>query len=102
MRSDSFPVRIIFQLVDEDAYPVYMAVMVPKRLIRKATDRNLLKRRIREIYRIHKPRIRIKGHSLQMLIQYRSDETTDHQSIERAYLKAVAKMTGKIENQVNG
>ncbi len=35
--------------------PALMAVSVPKRLFKRAVDRNLMKRRIREAYRLQKP-----------------------------------------------
>ena len=36
-----------------------MLISIPKRLIKHATDRNLLKRRIREAYRVNKPELPI-------------------------------------------
>ncbi len=38
----------------ESAYPARLLISVPRRRIRKATGRNLLRRRIREAYRHHK------------------------------------------------
>ena len=48
-----------FQVVRLDGpfdskYPVRILISVPKRKVRKAVHRNLLKRRIREAYRLHK------------------------------------------------
>jgi len=47
-----FPFRVIWMeaLLDGD-FPVQVAISVPKRNFKRAVDRNLLKRRIREAYR---------------------------------------------------
>ena len=56
----SFPIKLVYLPLDEgqDDAPAYLfGVTVPKRLHRKAHERNLLKRRIREAYRKNKPPI---------------------------------------------
>lgn len=64
-----------------------MAVSVPKRLFKRAVDRNLLKRRIREAYRLQKPVFLEFLHaselSLQVVIQYRGREIESYQTIEK-------------------
>jgi ribonuclease P protein component len=48
-------IKVLFIEVPQSAYPACRVVFsVPKRNFKKAVDRNLIKRRMREVYRNHK------------------------------------------------
>lgn len=100
-RTEAIPIRLIYQLTDPGTERVSMAAIVPKRLIRKAVDRNLLKRRIREVYRTNKPGPLAKDRSLHLLIQYRSEHISDYRTIEKAYKKAVKAMMTRLEQEAS-
>ena len=59
-----------------DQASLSMAIAVPKRMFKRAVDRNLMKRRIREAFRLHKhqllPCLTDRNSQLAILIKYQS------------------------------
>lgn len=76
--------RVCF--LKEESGPSRILTSVPKRYFKRAVKRNLLKRRIREAYRLNKEELPQLGY-LVMLV-YTGTEVSDYQSIE-AEVKAV-------------
>lgn len=52
----AFPLKLIYILEDQSEYfpPSQFAFTVPKRSFKKAVDRNFIKRRMKESFRLHK------------------------------------------------
>ena len=97
----SYPVRILFNTKGIGPKPASLAISVPKRLFKRAVDRNLLKRRIREAYRLSKPQFYTRLQALQIkadvVIQYQQKEILDYQTIEAGVVKALEKVVNKLE-----
>jgi ribonuclease P protein component len=78
-----------------------MAVSVPKRLFKKAVDRNLLKRRIREAYRLNKADLSDmlvnKQIRLQLIIQYQKGEIQGYPMIEKAVKEGLAMLMNQLK-----
>lgn len=74
----------------KEPYGVQIAVSVPKKLFKKAIDRNLLKRRMREAFR--KNQNTLQGNFyIEIMFIYTSSEIQAYQVIEKA-------MTGLIDD----
>jgi len=95
--------RILYNLEGEGPHPVAMAVSVPKRFFKKAVDRNLLKRRIREAYRLNKPGLyelaRNRGVKIHMVIQYHEREISNYSTIEKGLHKGLMKLAQNLDRQ---
>ena len=72
---------------------------VPKRKIRKATDRNLLKRRMKEAYRKNKSKFEIKDHALVIAIIYQKSYIQSYSYIEDELKKLMQRLNQKLEKE---
>ena len=82
------PLRLVYRKVNDGSAPIMMTVSVPKKLIKKAVHRNLLKRRIREVYRQHKPAIskqtEEKSYHYEIMFLYQATEVLEYRTIKNA------------------
>lgn len=84
-----YPLRLIWQEMpqsEEQGASIQLAVAVPKKNFPHATDRNLMRRRVREAYRINKYFIYEKmqgtGRNFAWMVLYTGKEASDYQEIE--------------------
>lgn len=74
-RATAFPIRLIYLLCDvedSDTTPIKCAFSVPKRIFKKAVDRNILKRKMREAYRLNRLELKekLKKDNKQLLLTF--------------------------------
>jgi ribonuclease P protein component len=101
LSGDSFlcyPLKVV-RLISDDIsslFPAQVAFSVPKRNFKKAHDRNLLKRQMREAYRIRKSLLyqflELKKEKLGLMIVYIGKEKEEFQQIESAMSKVISRL----------
>lgn len=89
-----YPLRLVYrqQEAPRDS-PIQLSVSVPKRRFRRAVDRNRIRRRIQEAYRIHKPELYNRmdeiPHTYSWMLLYIGKEESDFATIEVALRKVI-------------
>ena len=81
------PFRIIYN-IDNNNEDVFLKalIVVPKKRVRLASDRNVIKRRVKEAYRLQKSELekylKSNNHQLNLAIIYQEHEILDYKLIE--------------------
>ena len=100
----SYPLRIVWKIFSElpSESPAQAGFSVPKKLFKHAVDRNILKRRMRESYRLHKSelynQLRQSDKRLALMFVYIGKEELPYAKIESAVVKAFEKINGQLCN----
>lgn len=105
-----YPFRVQLSAVAEHQFPpevaVQVLIIVPKKRFKRAVDRNLLKRRMRELYRLHKnallSKIQYPHQKYALALSYVGNQIHDYPMMEHKYVKLCEKITQKFfQNEVD-
>nr|MBD3622826.1 ribonuclease P protein component [Sunxiuqinia sp.] len=91
-----FPLKVVYLKTSlYSPHPAEVSFSISKRNFKLAVTRNLLKRRMREAYRLSKPAFYDsipKGQQVAIMFIYTCKEVKDYQSIEKGMQKALKKL----------
>ncbi|WP_052079552.1 ribonuclease P protein component [Porphyromonas sp. COT-108 OH2963] len=94
----AYPFKVVYACGKEIDMlaPVELLVSVPKKRLKHAVDRNLVKRRTKEAYRLHKNELLAqaeKSFGLLVAFLYIGDGISSYSAIEQGVKKALRKLT---------
>ena len=92
-----FPFRVLYLPQPEgDVAPPAIVITVPKRLFKRAVDRNLIRRRVREAYRLHKNLFDLHSSGPSSIaFLYTAKQIISFEEIEKGMKLAIAKCATK-------
>lgn len=96
-----YPVRLLYKLLPVIEKPYIKAgFAVPKKNFKKAVDRNLLKRRMREAYRLNKDSLHCEGRSskycLEIMLVFQGQEVVNFDAINFSIISLLQKLSKKL------
>jgi ribonuclease P protein component len=92
--------KIIWQKTTEGTVPAQIIISVPKRLFKKAVDRNRLKRLIREAYRKNKKILceNLNNKKVQLMFIYKAKKIVEYIEVEEEIINALKKLSSAINS----
>ena len=92
----AYPLRVVWLEIAPDTGRAQIAVSVSRRTFKTAVQRNRVKRRIREAYRLHKHELfeKLAGRSVVFMVMYIAKEELPFAEISTGIRKTIRKFPG--------
>lgn len=100
----AFPFILLYKPCSfESAVPAKLAISIPKRKVKKAVDRNRMRRQVREVYRVEKPTLYtvLTGGDVQlgMLIIFVGYESSVDSNLVK---EKISTLIARLSNEISG
>ena len=91
---NSFPFRITWMEIAESSSPIKIVISVPKRIVKKAVERNKIKRQIREVYRKEKQKCYdlLGDKKILLMLVYTSKTKMEFKVLEEKIIEALQRL----------
>lgn len=102
----SYPLRLIYKVNEQNGFtPAQFFISVPKRTFHHAVDRVLMRRRIREAYRLNRhlivPALGDANKSVDIAIVYIGDSISSYHTVEERMKQALTAIANTITGKHN-
>jgi ribonuclease P protein component len=87
-----FPIKLLYKISEyESPFPVRALFVVPKKKHKRANKRNIIKRRMREVYRLNKSLLydSLKIHKIDVMFICLTPEELSYEEIEKTMLNLI-------------
>ncbi|WP_313384632.1 ribonuclease P protein component [Chishuiella sp.] len=95
----SHPIRFVYKVKPKEDYTIRVGVSVSKKKFKHAVDRNLLKRRTKEAYRLNKLLIQPMNFSIDLVMIYTSSKPQQFEVIEKSIKLLLQKLNDEIQKK---
>ncbi len=95
-----YPFKVVWKQTDRSGFPARVVVSVPKKRFKRAVKRNHIKRKVKEVYRLHKDPLYLALNDIDMKIDfallYVADSVCEYSFIEKKLKKIISRLSKDI------